>query len=303
MNRFLDQPLRLVLNGPPVLASLVIYLIVLASLPDAITLPTLVVLVVALSLPACGRIETVVVRVVTRSRPASSDELAVWARIEALVNPGRARVGEVGEERVLVRRSPKSRAAPVTHAGRTWVVISPLVSHRLSTHQISPTALACEVASSRVKHLYTAQRGAVRGWFMTLPIRVLAVGLDPVLRRVFGWAPCRVAWQLRVVVGAICVADEVSRGRPWSGIAAGVLVLFSYLVPAARGEVARRSASQADIVRSAGAHSEVPPGAVPRNGHLAVTGDPQPVALPAPTGSMPSADASDRPRLYLVRTE
>ncbi len=303
MNRFPDQLLRLVLNGPSVLASLVTYLIILASLPDAITLPALVVLVVAMLIPASSRAETVVVRVVTRSRPASSDELAVWARIEALVNPIGVRVGAVDERCVLVRRFPQSCAAPVTHAARTSVVVSPLVLHRLATHQLSPRVLACEVASKRVSHHYAAQRGAVGGWVMTLPIRVLVVGLNPLLRRMFGWAPFRVAWQLRVVFGAIGVADGVARGRAWVGIAAGVLVLFSYLVPAARGEVARRAASQADIVRSAAAHSQGLLGAAPRPGHLAETDGPQRVALPASTESRPFADASHRPRLYLVRTE
>lgn len=303
MNRFPDRLLRLVLSGPSAMAGLAIYMVVLAALPDAVALPVVVVLVVAMALPASGRVETLVARAVTGSRSASPDEFRIWSHVEALaeaVDPGR---GAVGHLHLLVRRSARSRGASVAHAGRTSVVVSPLVLQGLATGQFAAAAVAGEAARSRVEHHFTAQRGAVRGWFMTLPVRALAVCLGPLLGRVFGWSLCRAAWHLRVVVGTVCVVDGLVHDRAGSGLAAGMLVLLSYVVPAARREASRRAASQAEVVRSAAARSQDPHGDSPRHGHPAGPNRSAPVELSLATGPFGSGDVLDRPRLYLVRTD
>lgn len=303
MNRFPDRLLRLVLNGPSAMAGLAIYLIVLAALPDPVALPLVVVLVVAMALPASGRVETLVARVVTGSRSASPDEFGIWSHVEGLaeaVDPGK---GVVGHPHLLVRRSARSRGASVAHAGRTAVVVSPLVLQGLATGRFAAAAVAGEVARSRVEHHFTAQRGAVRGRFMTLPVRALAVCLGPVLRRVIGWSLCRAAWHLRVVVATVCVVDGLAHGRAGSGLAAGMLILLSYVVPAARREASRRAASQAEVVRSAAARSQDLPGKELQNDHPARPDRSAPVESSLTTDAMPAGEALDRPRLYLVRTE
>lgn len=263
MNRVPDRLLRLVLNGPAVMASLVLYLAVLAALPNDVALPAVAVLVVAMSLPASGCAEMLLARAVTRSRSASPDDLKIWARVEELVVPAGAGVGAADERRLLVRRSAQVRAAPVAHAGRTSVVVSPLLLQGLATRQIAAVAVAGEVARSRVEHRFTAQRGAVRGWFMTLPVRVLAICLGPCLARMLGWSMCRAAWHLRIVVGTVCVVDGLAHDRAGSGLAAGSLMLLSYVVPAARREVSRRATSQAEAIRSAVARNHDPRVATP----------------------------------------
>lgn len=303
MNRFPDRLLRLVLNGPSAMGGLAIYMVVLAALPDPVALPVVVVLVVAMALPASGRAETLVARVVTGSRSASPDEFRIWSHVEALaeaVDPGKR---PVGERRLLVRRSARSRGASVAHAGRTAVVVSPLLLQGLATGRFAAAAVVGEVARSRVEHHFTAQRGAVRGWFMALPVRALAVCLGPVLGRVVGWSLCRAAWHLRVVVGTVCVVDGLARDRAVSGLSAGMVVLFSYVVPSARREASRRAASRAGEVRSAVARSQVPLGDALRHDHPARPDRSAPVEPSFATGSIGSGDAFDRPRLYLVRTE
>ena len=303
MQRVPDCLLRLVLNGPAVVASLMIYLVVLATLPAAVALPVVVVLVVAVSLPASGRAESLVARVMTGSRSASPDDLTLWPHVEALVEAADAGGVAVGERRLLVRRSAQSGAAPVVHAGRTWVVVSPLVLQGLATRQIAAVSVADEVARGRAEHHFTAQRGAVRGWFLTLPVRLLAICLGSRLGSVFRWSICRVAWRLRVVVGIVCVVDGLAHNRAASGLAAGALVLLSYVVPAARREVARRAASQAEVVRSACARSLNPHGGAARHDDLTGSDGSQPVELFHPAGTLPAGDALDRPRLHLVRTD
>ncbi|UFN45226.1 hypothetical protein [Nocardioides okcheonensis] len=303
MNRVPDRLLRLVLNGPSAMAGLAIYMVVLAALPDAVALPVVVVLVAAMALPASGRVETLVARVVTGSRSASPDEFRIWSHVESLaeaVDPGEV---AVGHPRLLVRRSARSRGASVAHAGRTSVVVSPFVLQGLFTGQFAVAAVAGEAARSRVEHKFTAQRGAVRGWFMTLPVRALAICLGPVLRRVVGWSLCRAAWHLRVVVGTVCVVDWLTHDRAGSGLAAGMLVLLSYVVPAARREASRRAASQAEVVRSAAARSQDLHESPPRGGHSKGPDRSHPVETASPTSVARSGDAFDRPRLYVVRTE
>ncbi|MDR7254156.1 hypothetical protein J2X46_003149 [Nocardioides sp. BE266] len=298
MNRMPDRLLRLLLNGPSVLASLVIYVCVLTSLPDVVALVVLVLLVAAMSMPIAGRAEVIVAQALSWSRPASSEELALWASVETLVDAGGAGCGRVGNRPVLVRRSPTSRAAQVSHAGRAVVVVSPLVLQDLATQQVSAVAVAGEVARSRAEHHVAPCRGTVHGWLVTLPVRVLAVALGPLLGRLFRWQPVVVAWQLRAVIGAICVADGVTHDRLWGGLAAATVVLISYMMSTAKREVSRRTASQAEMVRNA---------AGLRHGRVLEAGS-SPAGVRAPVvidvaETSPSIAAADRPRLYLVRTE
>ncbi|CAM3710218.1 hypothetical protein [Nocardioides zeicaulis] len=298
MKRMPDRPLRLLLNVPSVLAGLVIYLCVLSTLPAGVALLVLVLLVVAMLLPAAGRAEMIVVRALSWSRPASPRELELWTGIETLVEAGGAGPDPVSKRRLLVRRVARSRAAQVGHAGRAVVVVSPLVLQGLATNQISAVAVASEVARSRAEHHFEPHRGAVRGWVVTLPVRVVAAVLRPLLVRLFRWQPIVVAWQLRAVIGAVCVADGVAHHRAWSGLVAVTVVLISYAVPAAKRQVSRRAASRAETVRSTAAV-----------GNGRVTGDGSPtvgVLAPVvthPVETPPRAILGDRPRLYLVPTE
>lgn len=293
-----DRLLRLLLNVPSVLAGLVIYLCVLSTLPGGVALLVLVLLVVAMLLPAAGRAEMIVVRALSWSRSASPAELELWTGIETLVEAGGAGPEKVSRRRLLVRRSTRSRAVQVGHAGRSAVVVSPLVLQGLATQQVSAVAVAAEVARSRAEHHFAPHRGAVRGWLVTLPVRVVASALRPLLVGLFRWQPIGVAWQWRAVIGAVCVADGVAHHRAWSGLAAAAVVLVSYAVPAARMQVSRRAASRAETVRSTAAL-----------GNDRVTGDGSlllGVRAPVvthPVDSSPGAVPGDRPRLYLVRTE
>lgn len=298
-----DRLLRLVLNGPAVIASLVIYLAVLTTLPEAVAKPVAVVLVVGVSLPASGRVETLVARVVTGARSASPDDLTIWARVEVLVEAADLDRGAVGRRRLFVRRSDHPWAAPIAHAGRTSVVVTPRVLQGLTTRQVTAAAVASEVAGGRVEHHFTAQRGAVRGWFMTLPVWAIATCLGPLLGRVRRWSVCRVAWHLRVVVGTVYVVDGVAHDRAGSGAAAGALVLLSYVAPAARREASRRAASQAEVVRSAVAPNCELHRSAPRHDHFAGLNQAPPGERSLPTDTLPHRDVLERPRLYLVRTE
>lgn len=194
-------------------------------------------LVVSLVL-ATGRWEAPATRVFGFARGLRAGERAILtptlAMLEAL---------DLAPGRVLLRGTDNGGlvAKPV---GRRTVIVEPNVVQglfeRRLTREDAAAAIGYAVASQRVGP--SRFDLAVRLW--AFPWTLLYVIVRQIARA-FSWVPAAgAAWQLRAVVGVIVVVQGFQPGGdPALGVATGLLVATSYIVPAAdrawRGAVER----------------------------------------------------------------
>lgn len=225
------------------LASAVLAVIALALMPGLLAIARFVAVVVTLVVLTTGRAEAAAVQLLARARPGDATELAtlapVLARLEGLGIP-------VG--RVYVRRS-RQAAVPAARLGRAALVVSPWL-----VDSTDRGVIGVDDAAALVAHA-VGRRHAASPWcelaarMLLLPWRAVAA-TAAVAGAAMGWFPLvrlvRLAWMLRGVVGAVCVAQSAAQGRAWAGALAGVLVLLTYLVPMADRERASRAEAGAD---------------------------------------------------------
>ena len=75
----------------------------------------------------------------------------------------------------------------------------------------------------------------------------LVAGVFRGVGRAFAWMPLGpLAWQLRGVVGVVCLVQSVAEGRTWSGVLGAAVIALTYLVPAAGRAVETRATAAGD---------------------------------------------------------
>ena len=153
----------------------------------------------------------------------------------AVLEPTLALVEKLGlaPGRVLVRLTDND-GLPVTPIGRDTVIVEPwlvrtLYERRLTTADAA-TAIGHAVASQRIG----PSRFDLAARLWALPWTLVFVVIRQIAR-IFSWVPAgELAWHLRFVMGVIAVYQGFQPGgNPTLGVATGVLVVTSYIAPAA----------------------------------------------------------------------
>ena len=239
--RFQMTVLRVVTQGPALLVSFVLTVVVCALLPPALGLVVFLAAAGVLVVLALGQLEEPTIAVLTRSRPATQAEVVVMAPVLAELGSRGVNVGALFVRRVQRLSTPVALAI----SGRAVVVTPGLVE---ATYRggvsVAEAAAALAHAVGRRRALRPRLELAVLA--ATTPWR-LVVGAFRGVARAFAWLPfMRLAWTLRGCVGVVCVVQSVAEGRAAPGLLGGVFIVLTYLVPAAGRGIEGRAERAAD---------------------------------------------------------
>jgi hypothetical protein len=277
-----------------VLASSLLILVFTSVLPVGLGSVVLLGIIVTVGLLAGGMFERPAVHLKTRASAPTDAELQVLSTVP-----------DLEPRRVLVCRRPAGTASPVLIRGRLTVVSAALVEalHRGWVSVQEVTALV--VHARAYHHVIAPRRGEVAITLVETPGRMV-VGVFRRVGRAFAWMPLGyLAWQLRGVMGVVCLVQSVAEGRTWPVGLGAIVIAMTYLMPAAGRAIEARATAAADaaVVRAdlGGVLVEV----LSRSGHrlplqrrlrlhASSTSRPSTVARSAPEASTP--------RLHLVRS-
>lgn len=230
--------IRLFAVVPAALAGSFIAIIGLGFLPGAGLVAAFAATLVVSLVLATGRWESPAARIFGFARGLRPGERATLAPTLALLE-----VLDLAPGGVLIRGTDTGGLV-ASHIGRRTVIVEPNVVQGLYERRLTR-----EDAAAAIGHAVASQRVgparfdlAARLW--AFPWALLYVVVRQIARA-FSWVPAAgFAWHLRAVVGVIVVVQGFQPGGdPALGVATGVLVAISYLVPAAdrtwRGVVER----------------------------------------------------------------
>lgn len=229
--------LKLLVDIPAIVASTLIWIMLLALAPPALGLVGLLLGVVVLGLLATGAGEAATGRLLVGARPARAAERAVLA--DELTHPSLGR-SDLGKRHVLVRQNVGSRTPPAQLLGRGHLVVTPWLIEAIYRGWLNQDEAAALLVHAEGRHRAEGRRCEVAMAVGTLPWRA-GSGIARGIGRGAGWVPfIRFAWACRGVIGVIALVQQVDEGRPALGIFAGGLVAMTYLVPGAVKATARR---------------------------------------------------------------
>lgn len=237
--------LKLVVGGPTVLASVLLWVVAFALLPPIVGLLAFVTGVGILGLLTVGVGERAAVRLLAASRRATPSEEEALAPLAARL----AVLGIVRGREVLVRGGVGRRTPPAQLVGDGVLVVTPWLVEAPGRGWLSLDEAAALVVHADGRRMAERPRAEVAMLVLALPARAV-VELGASVARGLDWVPfLRFAWLLRGVVGAVAVVQQIAAGRALLGIFAGVIVALTYLVPAAaRAKVAMVEAAADGVV-------------------------------------------------------
>lgn len=220
------HPLLLKLGAtmPHVLASGLIWLMVIAALPPEYGLGLLAFGTAVSIALAFGRLENAAVRVLWRARPPTADEARLlagpWQRVAEVIDVDGVRLWVGGTGR------------PAFVAGPHHIVLSHAVVAGIRTGGLTRLDVEAHLrhAVGRLRHGYPRYDLVIGFW--SYPWDLLrGIGLG--VGRRLAWTPLvGFAWRVRYIVGAIGVVLETQTGRVQSAAIIAVFIALTYLAPA-----------------------------------------------------------------------
>jgi hypothetical protein len=215
--------LKTAVVGPDVIISSLIWLVIIAALPPAVGFGVTAASLAVAAVLAVGLGENTAVPILHGARrltPAETIRLAV---------PWRMVTSRVDTERVHLRKV--THGPPVSTAGRRHVLLAQDIVDACHAGSITDGEVAALITYGigRLHHGHT--RLELLWVFWTAPwdfIRGLFAGIGGHL----AWVPLGpIAWQARLIVGAIAVILETRAGRWPSPIIIVTFIALSYLMP------------------------------------------------------------------------
>lgn len=235
--------LKWAVGAPAIVASTLLWIIVLALAPPLVGLLGFLTGVVALVLLATGAGETDAVRLLAGARTATGAEQAVLAPVLA---QAASPEGSMVQRRLLVRRTVGPRTPAVQLLGRETLAVTRWLIEATHRGWLGLDETVALVVHAEGRHRAEARRCEMAMWAWTLPWRA-GGGLARGIGRVAGWVPfIGFAWALRGVIGVVALVQQIDEGRPALGILAGSIVALTYLMPAANRAIARQVETSAD---------------------------------------------------------
>lgn len=288
MMRFARTVLRVVAQGPALLASFLLTVMVCALLPPALGPVLFLAAAGVLVALALGQLEESAIAVLTRSRPATEAELAVMAPVFAELGSRGVDVGAL-----FVRRVQRPSALVAVAIAHRAVVVTPGLVEATCRGDVTVTEAAAVLAHAVGRRGAIWPRLELAALTATTPSRLVTATFR-VVTRTFAWLPfVRLAWTLRGVVGVVCVVQSVTDGRAAPGLLGGAVIALTYLVPAARRRIEIRAEVAADQLVLEVGLGGVLAGLLRRYGHPMSTERLQ---------RLETAEQPLRPRLHLVRS-
>ena len=247
---------------PDVIISSLLWLVIVAALPPAVSFAITVVGVVIGALLAAGLGEDAAILLLFRARratPAEAPRLTVAWRIAT------HQLDADGVRLRIVTHGP-----PIATAGRRHLLLRRDVVDAYCANEISAHIVATLITNGigRLRHGHT--RFDLLWTLWTLPWDFLR-GIGHAIGRRLAWIPLiQFAWRTRAVVGTIAVLLEAQAGRWPSPVIIGVFIALSYLMPNCRAAWERRLTEAGnDFVAGRAERSRSQPGAEPVEAKLA----------------------------------
>lgn len=239
--------LKLTVGVPVVVASCLLWVVALALPPPALGLLAFLAGAAALALLVVGVGERMAILVLAGARRPTPGEEAALRTVAARLASLRIAAGR----EVLVRRSVRPRTPPAQLLGGDALVVTPWLIEAAHRGWLPLDETVALVVHADARRRVERPRAEVAMLALTLPSRAI-VTLGHGVSRAVAWVPLlRFAWAVRCLVGGVAVIQQVAAGRGSLGVFVGVIVVLSYLVPAAARAHAVRveSAADAAVVR------------------------------------------------------
>ena len=223
---------------PDVIISSLLWLVIIAALPPAISFSIIVLGMLVAGVLAAGYCEDASVRFLCRARRATPKEgprLAVaW------------RIASHGLDADGVRLRIVHHGPTVGTAGNRHILLRSDVVDAYCANDLTAREVAALIAHGigRLHHGHT--RFDLLSTFWTIPWDLIR-GFSHAIGRRLGWIPLvQFAWQVRFIVGSIAVVLEAQAGRWPSSTIIATFNALSYLMPHWRGSWEQQLTNAAD---------------------------------------------------------
>ena len=217
-----------------VVASLLLFVVLMAVLPLGLGSVVLLGMIVAVGLVTGGVLEGPAVRLTARASAPTDGELQVLSRIPA------RRGFTIGVPEYSAHRRPGRDLGPFT-------VVSAALVKAVHSGWVSTREVTALVVHARAHHqVITIRRAEVAIALVETPWRIV-VRIFHGVAGAFAWVPLgSPAWRMRGVVGVVCLVQSVAGGRTWPGVLGAGVIALTYLVPAAGRAIEVRATTAGD---------------------------------------------------------